>query len=119
MPNLKTILVVAALGGGIYSAARLMPPYFNNYQFQDDLASISKFDAPAAKSDDDIRAAVLKKAATYELPLTEDQINVSHAEGGKVVIQVAYTVAVNLLPNKTVVLRFADSSEKGSAASSK
>jgi len=117
MPKLKTILVMALIGGVIYCAAMIVPHYFDNYQFQDDLASIAKFDAPMAKSDDDIRALVMKKVKSYDLPITEEQINVTREEGGKIDIDAAYTVTVNLLPNKSVVLKFNPASVKGSTTS--
>src|SRR5437868_9155710 len=43
--KLKALLGIAILVGGAYIAWMMLPPYFANYQFQDDLTTIARFDS--------------------------------------------------------------------------
>jgi hypothetical protein len=68
------ILVIV---GGIYLSAKLIPPYFSNYQFNDWLKDEATHDSYSSKTESDIRMAVLKKAQEFDIPLTENDVKVA------------------------------------------
>lgn len=91
--GLIAILVVAAL---IYVAWNMIPPYFYNYQFQDDLDDIARRNSYLNKSEDDIRDIVIKKAASDSITLKEDQVTITRGSDG-VGITVRYRVHIDMI----------------------
>ena len=87
------LLVIAA---GFYVAWNMIPPYFHNYQLQDDLDEIARKSSYTNKSDDDVKAMVIKQAATNDIRLKEDQVTVSRAGDG-IGISVKYSVHVDMM----------------------
>ena len=113
MGTIKMFLGVFVIVGGIYVSIKLIPPYFNNYQFQDWIKEEATHDSYAAKSEGDIRTAVLKKAQEYDIPLTEEGIHVVRSGNqfsGNVSIQAPYVVHVDL-PGYPLDLHFNVSTE--------
>jgi len=86
------LLVIAA---GFYIAWNMIPPYFNNYSFQDDLDDIARRQTYAGAKDDDIKQMVILKARSMDIPLKEDQVTVSHS-GLALGISVHYRVHVDM-----------------------
>lgn len=113
--NFKFILSIGVIAAIIYLGLRIIPPYFENYQLQDDITDIAKFAPSTNESDDDIRAEVLKKAKTEGVDITAEMIHLDRNESKSVLITVDYSVPVTLWPNKVIVIKFHDSSAKGSA----
>jgi hypothetical protein len=97
MDKLKGFIAILVVVAFIYVAWSLTPPYFNNYQFQDDLDEIARRSSyVVSKTDDDIRDAVIKKAATDSVILKEDQVAITRS-GGTVGITVHYRVHVDMI----------------------
>ncbi|MBI2682800.1 MAG: DUF4845 domain-containing protein [Acidobacteriales bacterium] len=106
MARVKALFGLAVVVGGIYLAIMLLPPYFANYQFQDDVSTIAKFSSVSmGKSDDDILADVMKKVKEHDLPIRSEQIKISHSER-QITISVDYDVVVELVGGRTQVLSF-------------
>ena len=79
-----------------YVAWNMIPPYFNNYQFQDALDDIARKGSYTAQTDDDIKKAVIAKAETEDIKLKEDQIVVSRVRD-MLGITVKYRIHVEML----------------------
>jgi hypothetical protein len=117
MGTIKLILVLALLGGLVYVAAEVIPPYFANYQFQDDLDSEARLGTYSTKGDDVIRDAVFKKAQDLEIPITKDQIRIQRTGAvgsGGVMIEADYSVHVEL-PGYPMDLHFHPQTKNKSA----
>jgi hypothetical protein len=95
MGKIKGLLVLAVIGAGFYTAWSLIPPYFNNYQFQDDLDDIARRISYMPITDDDVKQAVIRKAQEDQIHLREDQITVSRG-GNTVGITVKYSIHVDM-----------------------
>jgi hypothetical protein len=104
MRRLKALFGLLVVVAVFYSAWMLLPPYVNNYQFQDDLRSEALMNSYTTKSDQDIRNTLAKKAAEYDIPLKPDQINVVR-NGAELSIWADYTVHVDL-PGLPLDLKF-------------
>jgi len=108
MKGIIGLLVVVIAG---YLAFAFMPPYFSKYQFNDDITSIARFAGPTTRSEDDIRKEVMKKAKENEIPIKEEQIDVTR-EQQNVTIRAHYTQVVTLIGGKQVPLDFDLRSDK-------
>jgi hypothetical protein len=82
--------------GSFYVAWNMIPPYFNNYQFQDGLDDIARKDTYTSISEDDIKKQVITKADTEDIKLKEDQVQVTRTRDG-VGISVKYRVHVEMV----------------------
>ena len=113
MGSIKMFIGVIVIVGGIYVAIKVVPPYFNNYLFQDWIKDEATRDSYIAKSEGDIRQDVLKKAQEYDIPLTEDGVQVRRSGNqfsGNVSIQAPYVIHVDL-PGYPLDLHFNVSTE--------
>jgi hypothetical protein len=90
---LAVILVVVAL-------FQVAPPIMANFSFQDDLRQVAMMaGANPARTDDDVRNDVLRKAKEHDLPISEKQVTVQRIlTPGLMAVYVAadYTVPINL-----------------------
>jgi hypothetical protein len=100
------VFVIAA-----YVGFQFLPPYFNKYQFTDDITSIARFSGPTTQTEEQIRDEVMKKAREYELPLKPEQVIVMR-NGQKVTISAHYQQVVSLIGGKQVPLDFQVQSDK-------
>jgi hypothetical protein len=100
------VFVIAA-----YLAFQFLPPYFNKYQFSDDVNTIARFAGPTTKTEEVIRDEVMKKAKEYDLPLRPEAVTVMR-EQQKVTISAHYQQVVSLLGGKQVPLDFQIQSDK-------
>lgn len=99
MGTLKLILILGILGFAVYVGTQVIPPYFANYQFQDDIENESKLSTYSSKTEDNIRDEIFKKAQDLEIPVSKDQIKVQRSgqQGtGTVYIGTEYVVHVDL-----------------------
>jgi hypothetical protein len=80
------------------------PYYFRNLQLQNFVSEITRRVENQAKSDDLLRTWVVEKACQLELPVTEDEVHVTHPLDG-MRIDIRYFVKVDL-PGYTVNLHF-------------
>ena len=112
MKSLRTWFGLALLAAGIYVGYKLIPPYFNDYQFQDVVESEARMNTYSwtHKSDEDIRAGILKRAEELNVPILPEQIQIART-GNDYTITTDYTVHVDL-PIHPVDLNFHATSKK-------
>jgi hypothetical protein len=113
MGTIKMFLGLFVIVGGVYVTAKVAPPYFENYQFQDAIKDEAVRDTYAAKSENDIRAAIFHKAQDLDIPIKEEGIQVTHQGAqfnGIITIHAPYVVHVDL-PGYPLDLHFDASTE--------
>ena len=96
MGKLKGFIGVAVILGGFYVAWNMIPPYFYNYQFQDDLDDIARRTSYTTRNDDEVKDIVIKKAEGDNIPLKAEQITVSRGGEG-IGITVKYRIHVDMV----------------------
>ena len=96
MGKIKALIGIAFVVGCFYTAWNLIPPYFNNFQFQDGLDDIARKNSYTQASDDDIRRFVVRKAETEDIKLREDQVVVTRSTEG-LGISVRYRIHVDMV----------------------
>lgn len=113
MGTIKMFLGIFVIVGGLYASIKVVPPYFENYQFQDFLKEEATRDSYSAKSEDDIRQVIFKKAQELDIPLPAESIKVSRQGNqfsGTVIIHAPYVVHVDM-PGYPLDLHFDASTE--------
>src|SRR5215471_8060062 len=96
MGKVKAIVGLLLIVGGFYVAWNLVPPYFHNYQLQDDLDDVARRNSYTTASDDDVKKTVITKAANNGITLKEDQIVVTRTAAG-LGISVKYRIHVDMI----------------------
>ena len=96
MGKIKALIGLGLVVGLFYVAWNLIPPYFNNYQFQDALDDIARKNSYTTATDDDIKKMVVTKADTEDIKLREDQVVVTR-KGDGLVISVKYQIHVDMV----------------------
>jgi len=104
MDRIKALIGVLLVVAAFYAAWMMLPPYINNYQFQDDIQNEALINSYSNKSEQDIRNTLAKKAADYGIPLKAEQINVQR-NGSELSIWADYSVHVDL-PGFPLDLKF-------------
>jgi hypothetical protein len=113
MATIKMLLGVFVIASGVYVSAKLIPPYFENYQFQDALKDEATRATYTSKNENDIRASAFHKAQEFDIPITEDGIQVQRQGlqgSGVITIHAPYIVHVDL-PGYPLDLHFDASTE--------
>jgi hypothetical protein len=108
MGSFKMFLGIFVIVAGVYASAKIIPPYFENYQFTDAVKDEATRDTYAAKSEDEIRQNVFKKAQDYDIPVSAEGIKVERQGSqynGTVAIDVPYVVHIDF-PGYPVDLHF-------------
>jgi hypothetical protein len=96
MGKLKGILGLLIVAGSFYFAWNMVPPYFHNYQLQDDLDDIARHNTYTTKGEDDIRELVINKASSYNVDVKPEQVLVTRSSDG-VGISVHYSVHLDMI----------------------
>jgi DNA-binding transcriptional MocR family regulator len=99
MGTIKLIIAVSLIGAVIVVGMFVIPPYFANYQFEDDIKNEAMTLTYTAKTEDEIRQIVLKHASDEGIDITPQQIMVQRTGtqgAGSLLIEANYTVHVNL-----------------------
>jgi len=114
MGTIKILFVLSVIGLIIYCCWQVVPPEMANYMFQDDLQDLAMTAAsqPNRSTDDDLRNAVLRKAQSHDIELTDNQVTVQHiSTPGLAAVYLAadYDVQVNL-PGYSFNLHFTPTS---------
>lgn len=95
MKSIKALFGLFVVVAGFYVAWKVIPPYFNNYQFQDEIESQARLNTYTTKSEQEIRDIIIKKAREFDIPLTDQQVKVRRA-GSELSISADYTIHVDL-----------------------
>src|SRR5262249_51733483 len=96
MEKLKALIGILVIAGGFYYGWNMIPPYFHNAQFQDDLDDIARVATYNVRTDDELKQAVIKRAQARDILLKEDQIIITRVTGG-IGISVKYRVHVDMI----------------------
>ncbi|HEX3739176.1 MAG TPA: hypothetical protein VHV29_05560 [Terriglobales bacterium] len=113
MSTIKMFLALFAIGAAVFVGAKVIPPYFDNYEFQDAVRNEATLDTYTSKNETDIRTAVFRKAQDLDIPITEEQIRVQRQGmqgSGLIIIRAPYIVHVDL-PGYPMDLHFDASTE--------
>ncbi len=104
VPRWRIAAALAVLGALLALLGVFAPVYVDNLRLQSYVAAVTRDAAAAGQSDDALRAGVLDKARSLNLPVAADNVHITRpAEGVR--IDVRYFVRVNL-PGYTVDLHF-------------
>ena len=96
MQTIKLVLGIGLLVAAAYVGCLVVPPYFDNYQFQDTIENTALLESYSTKSSDDIRTAIYKRAQELQIPIAPEQIVVQKSINTGVVIQANYSVHVDI-----------------------
>ncbi|MBI2678723.1 MAG: DUF4845 domain-containing protein [Candidatus Koribacter versatilis] len=97
MKQLKSLIGILVVVAAFYVVWKLMPPYYNQLQFQDAVDAETRASSYSPnKTEQDIRDSIMKKARENDIPVTPEQIKVMRF-GTDVSVTVDYTVHVDLL----------------------
>ncbi|MGH9516832.1 MAG: hypothetical protein ACRD3P_14265 [Terriglobales bacterium] len=113
MSTIKMFLTLFLIAGAVYVGAKIIPPFFENYQFQDAVKNEATLDTYTSKSENDIRTAIFRKAQDLDIPITQEQIHVQRQGAqfsGSIIIRAPYVVHVEL-PGYPMDLHFDASTE--------
>ena len=96
MKTLRGIIALGVVGFAFYVAIKVVPVYFDYYQFQDAIEEEARIQSYTGKSVNDIRETVWKRAQQLDLPLSSpDDLKVERT-GNTVSIQTEYTVHIDI-----------------------
>ncbi len=93
--TLKGILTLAFFVAIIYSGAKILPIYVDNYELQDYIQTQTPYWLTQRVSAEAIKKTVLAKAEDLDLPVEEEDITVE-ANQFKVSVSIDYIVPVDL-----------------------
>lgn len=96
MGKIKGLIGLLVVAAGFYVAWNLIPPYFHNYQLQDDLDDLARRNSYTMNSEDDIKQLVIQKAQANDISLKENQVSVSRGGNG-LSISVKYSIHVEMM----------------------
>ncbi len=95
MPRLKAILGIALVVAFFYYCVKVLPPYIQNYQFQQEIQSIARNTQFGYATEPAIREEVRRKIVDLGVPLNIDKVLVTKDSNG-VTIAAQYSVHVDL-----------------------
>jgi len=90
--RLITLAIVFLIG---YAGWNVAPVFLSHYEFQAKLDEIARFSND--RTDADLLQRVMKTAAEYEIPVTEQGVQVSR-QADRIRIDVAYKKMLNVAP---------------------
>jgi hypothetical protein len=96
MQTIKLVFGIGLLVAGAYVGCLVIPPYFENYQFEDTIQNTAVLESYSTKSADDIRTSIYKRAQELQIPISPEQIVVQKGTTTGVMIQANYSVHVDI-----------------------
>jgi hypothetical protein len=100
MGTVKAVVGILAILAVVLIVFEVAPPMAANYSFQDDLKTVSLMDSGnQAKTEDDVRNDVVRKAKEHDLAITPAQVKVERINSPGVstlYLSVDYSVPVSL-----------------------
>ena len=113
MGTIKMFFGIFVIVSAVYVGAKVIPAYFENYQFQDAIKNEATLDTYTTKTENDIRDNVFRKAQDLEIPIAKDGIQVlrqGYQGSGVILIRCPYVVHVDL-PGYPLDLHFEASTQ--------
>jgi hypothetical protein len=104
VPRWRIAVAVLILAGLVFFLAIFAPYYFRNFELQKFVSEVTRGVENQTKPDDVLRTWVIEKARQLDLPITEDEVHVTHPPDG-MRIDIRYFVKVDF-PGYTVNLHF-------------
>lgn len=96
MARLKSLFGIFVVAAVVYIVWKMMPPYIQAYQFQEELQSISRNNEYSPLDENGIRGEVKKQIAELGVPVNPELVSIAKG-GGDCIIGVNYTVHVDAL----------------------
>jgi hypothetical protein len=96
MKTLRGVIALAVVGFAFFVAIKVVPVYFDYYQFQDAIEEEARIQSYTGKSVNDIRDTVWKKAQQLELPIASPEDLKIDRTGNTVSIQTEYSVHIDI-----------------------
>ena len=100
--SLSTIVSVFVFAALVFLAFKLLPPFIDNYQFQESITNLARTATYAQVTEADIRKDLMKQAQELGIPLQDKQVVIQKGRG-TVDISVRYAVEVDLIARKVVL----------------
>ena len=113
MGSLKLAFGVAVFAALVFVGIKIIPPFFSNYELEDSIKTEALQATYSTRTEDDIRASIIKQARNYDIMLTPKQVQVTRAGGfgnGVLNIEADYSVPIDL-PGYSTTLEFHPSSK--------
>lgn len=116
MKRIKSMMVIAALALAALAGWQAGSSEVANMELQEDMhdlaSQVTTYNKySVARSDDDYREAVIRRAENYDIQLKPSQVTVQHRGDGLMYLAADYRVPVTL-PGYSFVLHFTPSSAK-------
>jgi hypothetical protein len=108
MATLKLVFGVAIFGAVVLFGIKIIPPFFSNYELEDSIKTEALQSTYSTRTEDDIRASIIKQARSYDIALTPQQVHISRLGAfgaGSLTIEADYSVPVEL-PGYSTTLEF-------------
>jgi len=93
--RLKNVLVITVIALLIYSAVKIVPPYFSDYQLSDKMQEQARFAVVNRYSEEQIRETLFRTIQDLDIPAKREDIKIV-ATNAVVKISLKYTVPVDL-----------------------
>jgi len=93
--KLKAVVVIAVIALAIYSAVKIVPAYFSDYQLSDKMQEQARFAVVNRYTEEQIREILFKTMQELEIPAKREDIKIV-ATNAVVKISLNYTVPVDL-----------------------
>ena len=116
MATLKLLFGVGLIVAVALVGLKVVPVYFSNYQFEGAIKEEALHSTYSTRSEDEIRAAVIKLAKSNDITLTPEQVHVSRTGvngNGNLKIEADYSVPIELPGYSTTVEFRPSSNNKG------
>jgi hypothetical protein len=94
MQRLKAVFGILLVAAFFYLAWKILPPYFQAYQFQEEIQSIARNNEYSPLDENGIRQQVKEKIADIGIPVNPESVVVQKGNFD-VIIGVSYTVHVD------------------------
>jgi hypothetical protein len=93
--RLRVVVWTAILAALVYISFKIIPPYYSNYQLEDDLHEEALFSL-GKYNDDTVRDRVFQKMKIHGIDATKESIHIQQNDVRGLKILVDYTVTVDL-----------------------
>ncbi len=93
--RLRAVVWTAILVALLYVSYKVIPPYFANYEFEDDLHQEGLF-SMGKYSNDQLRDRIFKEMQARDVDATADDIHIQQNDSRGLKVLVDYTVTVDL-----------------------